>query len=271
MFDGEIAVQCVMFVNPARGEFPPGRGGGGARAPYRIWRDGLGGGALDGDFQAGEFQDCPIPGWAGCQVFDSRGDLWRLTGGKIARIAFQGLDKNGVPVFGADQVTTYERPPEMSGMARVEYEAEKDSLFLFGPTKERPSPDKDVAGTEILRYDTWSKAPVLRSRMIMPEKGNQNWIVAISVCGDWVFAGERYGQRLNVYDSRTGERVTRLVPGPDVGGPEWYGGGLDCPQSVRAYRRKNGEILIFTEEVSYAKVLMHQWMPPATSKSVMKE
>jgi hypothetical protein len=82
---------------------------------------------------------------------------------------------------------------------------------------------------------------------------------AMSVAGDYLFITYMKPPQVLIFDARTGKPVATLTPGPEVGGP--HVGWVDVPYGVKAFKRSNGEYLIFNEEDWRGKVLMYRWAP----------
>ena len=78
----------------------------------------------------------------------------------------------------------------------------------------------------------------------------------MSIAGDYVFAVTVKKAEVYVYDAKTGRQVKILKPGAEVFGET---GWVDIPYGVRAFRRKNGEYLVFVEEDAKAKVMMYRF------------
>ena len=263
-FDGEIAVPTVMFNAKFPWDHPPNRPEGLRKF---VWRDGSGAQPPDGHFDADEYHEIEKFGW-GYASWSNNGDVWCVpsAGNRIVHYPFLGLDENGVPKYSEETATNIPKPEEFVKISHIEYDSDKDVMFLAGFFKKEE--EIDYGGGKgkttfrwIVRYDNWSRnstKPVARSKMELTEAVQSSFTFS----GDWIFAGEREGQPIRVFDSRNGRMVQHWKPGPEVGGPDWYGGGLDVARAIRAFRRANGEILVFSEEVSYSKILMHRWMPP---------
>jgi hypothetical protein len=49
-----------------------------------------------------------------------------------------------------------------------------------------------------------------------------------------------------------------MTPGPEVGRES---GWVDFPDAIRAYRRKDGEYLVFVEEDWKGKIMVYRWKP----------
>lgn len=261
-FDGDIAVPAIMFNGKFPWDHPPQRP---KDMRKFLWRDGSGSTAPDGHFQTEEYQELRHFAW-GFNSWSANGDHWNIpsAGNRIVHYPYLGLDAHGIPRYSEDSATVTNKPDIIHKLATLEYDHDRDVMFLSGFFAAEE--DKDYGGGTgrtrmawIVRYDDWSGERRLVSRMDLPK---DKVMAAFTIAGDWVFAGERQGQPIHVYDSRDGSKLTVWRPGAAHGGPDWYGGGLDLDRAIRATVRPNGEILVFSEEVSYAKVLMHRWLPP---------
>ena len=267
--DGEIAIPSGMFVvshprggkQPAiEGDFPPFQPGDGEW----IWRDKNG----NGKFESNEYdisEDHPfIGGW----WVDSKGDVWKnlrtQDGVGIRHFPLQGFDKNGNPIYSYSKMEKIAHPKIFGDLRRVEYFPETDTMYLSGYTDENPAINNDYAklmGSEIARYDNWSKGNRKpRWRIVLPVDRSAPPEVlnpaAMSVAGDYVFAVTVYKAEVYVYDAKTGRRVRIFKPGKEVFEET---GWVDIPYGVRAFRRKNGEYVVFVEENAKAKVMMYRF------------
>lgn len=252
-FDGEIAVPCGIFGK--------GKEDWLANEPTNsswIWIDANG----DGSPQANEYQatgekDDSVWGWD----IDSKGDVWLAAeAGYIKHYHFGGLNAHGCPVYNTKAVQKTAMPQPFKTLTRIRYFPEQDAMYLSGYTSDRPNIDGDwgLVGTEIIRYDNWSKAKKIRWRIALPYevKGDPKLhIKAMDVAANRVFAVSSKTPDVFVYDATTGKQVQQLKPGPEVAGES---GWIDIPFGIRAFRRSNGEYLVFVEEDLKAKVLMYR-------------
>jgi hypothetical protein len=93
-------------------------------------------------------------------------------------------------------------------------------------------------------------------------------ISAISIAGDYLFLGYSYfGSNsregtIRVYKAADGSYVGEITPTPSVGA---ISGTFDIPYAIRAFKRKNGEHLVFAEDDHYAKVIVYRWNPSGTT------
>ncbi len=265
--DGEIAIPSGMFVGthpegkPALGkDYPPFQPSEGEW----IWRDKNGNGAFESN-EYDKSKDYPyIGGW----WVDSKGDIWKSLrtqdGVGIRHFPLQGLDKNGNPIYSYSKMEKISHPKIFGDLRRIEYFPETDTMYLSGYTDDNPAINSDYAkliGSEIARYDNWSKGNRQpKYRIVLPvDKSAPPEVLnpaAMSIAGDYVFAVTVKKAEVYVYDAKTGRQVKILKPGAEVFGET---GWVDIPYGVRAFRRKNGEYLVFVEEDAKAKVMMYRF------------
>ena len=258
--DGETAIPSGLIAGRDRGvagvpNAPPGG--------EWMWRDVKG----DGKFTSDEF----TPNTSGTRLaggwgwwVDSNGDIWRTSVVKgIDRLHFGGLDAKGNPVYSYSDMTTYPVPQPFTELRRAVYVPQTDSLYVTGYTADMPvdrSFWKEV-GRVLVRYDNWSSGkPVLRYSITLPWETHAKPVVTIiglTVEGQYVFAVEPVGA-VHVFDKDSGKEVGVIRPGPEVGKAS---GWVDVPNGVTAYRRSNGEYLVFVEEDARGKVMMYRWKP----------
>ncbi|MGJ5672426.1 MAG: hypothetical protein ACR9NN_02195 [Nostochopsis sp.] len=252
-FDGEIAVPCGIFSK--------GKEDWLANEPTNsswIWIDANG----DGSPQAKEYQatgekDDSVWGWE----IDNKGDVWQAAeDGYIKHYRFGGLNAHGCPVYSTKTVQKTPMPQPFKTITRIRYFPEQDAMYLSGYTSDRPNIDGDwgLVGTEIIRYDNWNKAKKIRWRIALPYEVKRDpklHMKAMDVAGNRVFAASSKTPDVFVYDTTTGKQVQQLKPGPEVGSKV---GWVDIPFGIRAFRRSNGEYLVFVEENSKAKVIMYR-------------
>ncbi len=252
-FNGEIAVPCGILAKgdekwltgePTNGSW--------------LWVDGNG----DGSVQRQEYQslgedDSSVWGWD----VDSKGDIWQAAeAGYIKHYRLQGLNAHGCPVYSRTAVEKMPMPEPFKTLTRIRYIPEENVMYLSGYTSDRPNIDGDwgLAGTEIVRYDNWSKNRKVRWRLALPYDPSLDpkmHIKAIDVAGNRIFAASSKTAEVFVYDTNTGKQVHQLKPGPEVAGES---GWIDIPFGVRAFRRSNGDYLVFVEENLKAKVIMYR-------------
>jgi hypothetical protein len=228
-----------------------------------IWRDMNGNGQFASDEFTPNTSGTRLAGGWGWWV-DTNGDIWRTSDIKgIHRLHFGGLDAKGNPIYSYSDMTTYPVPQPFTELRRAIYVPETDSLYVTGYTADAAVQAgfwKEV-GRVLVRYDNWSSGkPVQRYTVTLPWQPQAKpieTIIGLTVEGQYVFAVEPVGA-VHVFDKDSGREVGVIRPGPEVGKAS---GWVDVPNGVSAYRRSNGEYLVFVEEDARGKVMMYRWKP----------
>ena len=258
---GEVAIPSGLFARAHQdGAWPPHQPAEGEW----IWRDGDG----DGAFGPTEYEvpgrgDTPEESW-GWWV-DDAGDVWQAGQGSagIRHFPLQGLDRHGNPIYTHASMRSFPVPEPFSvrdgGLQRIEYDSKNDVMYLAGYTAEHPFSAWGQVGKVVARYDEWSRgnrAPRWQSVLAYEDTTEPvgEWPKAMSVAGDKLFVAYLKTAEVHIYDTETGDRQGIMGPGPNVGSDS---GWIDIPYGVRAYRRSDGEYLIFAEEDAFAKVIMY--------------
>jgi hypothetical protein len=258
-FDGEIAVPSAIFAR-SHSTWPTNQPAKGSW----LWHDKNG----DGSIQSNEYEnlgaeDGSIWGWE----VDSNGDVWQASeSGTIGHYPIQGLDTYGTPIYNAATSEKTPMPAPFNSLTRIKYFPETDTMYLTGYTNERPHTGKEwgTVGTEIVRYDNWSKSGNIRWRLALPYQPSDNpnpsakpflIIKAIDIAGNRIFAASGLQAEVYVYDTATGALITKLTPGSEVAGES---GWIDIPYALRSYQRANNEYVVFVEEDAKAKVIMYR-------------
>ncbi|MEH2236995.1 hypothetical protein [Nostoc sp.] len=260
--DGKIAIPAGMFVGTNSADKPFLTGNWPPHQPEKgewIWRDRNG----NGKFEKNEYdtsKDYPyIGGW----WVDSKGDVWKAlrTQDGIRHYPLQGIDAKGNPIYNYSLMQKQTTPNIFNDLRRLEYFPETDTMYLSGFTVDHPAfgDDAGVVGSEIARFDNWSQGNrTPRWRIVIPYDTTGKREVstaAMSVAGDHVFAVTVKTAEVYVYNAKTGAQVQQLKPGPEVGSES---GWIDIPYGIRAFRRSNGEYLVFVEENWKGKVIMYR-------------
>ena len=259
--DGKIAIPAGMFVGTNNG----GKSITGNWPPYQpekgewIWRDLNGNGA----FEKNEYDSSEDYPYMGGWWVDSKGDVWKTlrTQDGIRRYPLQGIDTKGNPIYSYSSMQKIKTPSIFNDLRRIEYFPETDTMYLSGFTIEHPAfgDDTGVVGSEIVRFDNWSRGnPTPKWRTVVPyDTTGQRKVstAAMSIAGDYVFAVTVKTAEVYVYKAATGELVQKMSPGPEVGNKS---GWVDIPYGIRAFRRANGQYLVFVEENWQGKVLVYQ-------------
>ena len=258
-FDGKIAVPCAIFAKNHT-EWP-------ANQPEKeswLWSDKNGDGSIqDHEYESLGPGEDSIWGWE----IDSKGDVWQAAeSGFIRHYRFQGLDGYGSPRYSQAAAERIPMPAPFTTLNRIKYFPEQDVMYLGGYTSDHPQTGKEwgIVGTEIIRYDNWSKARKVRWRIPLPYEPEdaRTIIKAMDIAGDRVFTATVKTAEVYVYDAQNGSFITNLVPGAEVASES---GWVDTPYGLRGFKRLNGEYLVFVEEVWKGKVIMYRL--PATKSA----
>jgi hypothetical protein len=211
-----------------------------------IWRD-LNG---DGDYQAEEFAPNtdrvhPGPFWV-----DKKGNIWMAYG--FFRYDFQGLDARGNPIYRGDKITVLDPPQGVKKVARVIYLDDSDTLIIADEGRDM----RHIGRVFICQgYLAGKRETVSFASAAGSEAG------CIAAAGDYVFTGGwKLRGRIFVNRLSDGAAMGTFDPGPTVGGVE-NTGWIDILAGIGAYRRAEGEYLVFVEEDYKAKVLLYRWKP----------
>lgn len=246
-FEGEVAIPAGVIMQWTgqiyRSEqvWPPHR----PKETF-IWRDVNG----DGDYQKEEYfpntdKVKPGPFWV-----DARGDIWMACG--FFKYECEGLDGKGNPIYSADKINAMATPKGMKNVVRANYDVASDTLVAA-----------EDAGTlskmgRVFIYKGF-EAGNAQAVSFMPGAGENARCLATA--GDYVFTGGwRKNARVWVNRKSDGACVGVLEPGPEVGGPEKTG-WMDLLTGITAFKRKNGEYLVFAEDDARGKSVLYRWKP----------
>jgi hypothetical protein len=261
----KIAIPSGMFVGTNAEGKPSISGNWPPNQPEKgewIWRDRNGNGKFDqGEYDRSE--DYPyLGGW----WVDNKGDVWKTLRTHdnigIRHYPLQGLDAHGNPIYGYGSMKKFKTPSMFTDLRRIEYFPETDTMYLSGFTVEHPAigDDTGVVGSEIIRFDNWSQEnPTPRWRIVVPHDTTGKREVstaAMSVAGDYVFIVTFKTAEVYAYNAATGAQAHYFKPGPEVAGES---GWIDIPHGIRAFRRSNGEYLVFVEEDWKGKVIIYRF------------
>ena len=246
-FDGEIAVPSGLILQWGNAlyntdlKWPPHKPAG-----TSIWRDANG----DGDYQAEEYASNtprvkPGPFWV-----DKKGNIWMAYG--FFRYDCQGLDAQGNPVYSADKTTVLDPPKGVGKIARVCYLDDSDTLIVAEEGSDMRHICRVFACKGYLagNRDTISFVP-----------GSGKEAACVTAAGDYAFTGGWKARgRIWVNRLSDGSELGVFDPDPTVGGVE-NTGWIDLLTGINAFKRNNGEYLVFVEENYKAKSIIYRWLP----------
>jgi hypothetical protein len=211
-----------------------------------IWRDTNG----DGSYQPEEFAPNtervrPGPFWV-----DQKGNIWMAYG--FFRYDFQGLDEQGNPIYRADKITVLDPPKDVKKVARVCYLDDTDTLVVADEGRDMRHIDRVFICKNYLAGNREAVS-------FVPGAGKE--AACVVAAGDYVFTGG-WKERGRIWVNRLndGAEVGVFDPGASVGGVQ-NTGWIDILTGITAFKRKNGEYLVFVEEDYKAKVLLYRWKP----------
>ena len=270
-YEGELAIPC----------------GGTRNTGKDFWVDANG----DGLEQPEELTPMqPHLSWVSALAVDSKGDIRTgsplTTGCFMRHFKFQGFNEHGVPLYNGVKGEGWEDVPfpeegaatNAWGMAcRLDYDAERDILVATYPAAPRQGDADTNLSYFLARYDDWSKgnrSPKWKERTYDPTTHPEYFMyevdlfphrgyMGMQIAGDYVFFAYLFGE-VHVFDLDTGKLVKILTIGPEVAG---QGAWEDAAMGLRAFKRSNGEYLVFTENSGWGgKNNFFRWTPPAKSK-----
>ncbi len=211
-----------------------------------IWRDRNG----DGDYQQDEFKaNTPLVRPGPFHV-DKSGNIWMAYG--FFRYDLQGIDEFGNPRYSADHITPLEKPDGIGTVARLVYLDDSDTLVVA----EEGSDMRHISRVVICgNYLAGSR----QTQSFIP--GAKENAGCMAAAGEYVFTGG-WQERGKVWVNRLsdGREIGTLEPTELVGGTE-NTGWIDLLTGIAAFRRSDGEYLIFVEENARGKCLIYRWNP----------
>jgi len=255
-YNGEIIVPCGQIRNDGA----------------QVWIDTNGNGLED----AGEAVNTATGSPGGLAFFnvDLNGDVWLSclngTYPVLRHFFFKGLTAQGAPIYGTN-VGDYEdiRYPDpglgvtstWGQLAKVNYDSDRDIMYLVGPAQNRASDQDDVI-SYMARYDNWSlgnRTP--RWQITLPNPSNdvnfqyETWRpwgcvyewMGFDVAADKIFIAELWGP-IHVYNAANGTLYTILNAGPEISGSDAWD---DATMGVTAFKRSNNEFVVFEENSGF--------------------
>ena len=194
----------------------------------------------------------------------------------------KGLNDKGVPLYGAVKDEGYVDVPypeeggTMNGWAmasRMDYDADRDILVAYYPAVRRlGETDKSPSQYYLACYENWSKGnrtPLWKIKAYDPAVNPDYFMyetnlypyrgyMGLQLAGDYVFFAYLFGE-IHAFNLKTGELAEIFAFGPEVmGSSAWE----DAAMGLRAFKRKNGEYLIFTENSGWGgKDNFIRWKP----------
>jgi len=222
---------------------------------------------------------------------------------RIIRYLPRGLDVHGNPRYGSDSKQIIQAPenPKWSDVQRTIYDAATDTMYLSGYTPEHPAKEGKFGmnrsmGPVLACYRGWSTNQLTPDWIVVLKHvyNNDSTVAGVvafetqlqprsfDVAGDYLFVVyESFGPagtsvvesrgEVDVYRVSDGSAVGHFLPTTAIGGPPpthnrsrpTIVGAVDVVQGLRAFKRSNGEYLVFVEDDKWAKVFFYHWRPVA--------
>ena len=197
-------------------------------------------------------------GWS--SLPDKNGNIWHESKGKIKKIPLTGFS-GGSPVFGAAVDVTTTLPSPMISIERLEYDVDKDVMYIGGWTTANPNADGNwgLIGSTLASYPNWSTGNrTVGNTVVLAKDAEGYYPKAMSVAGDYIFVGgSRDKGKLYVYNSSDLSSVGFIAPPTRMGDIGW----LDIPHAVQAFKKSNGRYVILVEDNWRGKNIVYQWCP----------
>ena len=250
--DGEVAIPCVIWDGGTERIYPNAPNGN------WMWRDLNANGQMD----AGEYTSTEAGSGGSSAAMDSNGDIW-LAAGDLKKIAYKGLDANGIPMFDGT-FTTIAKPAPFTEIRRVRYYPQTDEMYLGGKTTDYP----DIThwkpmGRKLCKYNNWSTGNRTAAfQIVVPFDATkiECETASFDVAGDYIFTAIAQGNggayvmgQINVYNALTGASVGNIRP------PWGNIGWMDMVEPLIVIQRANGEYVILQEEDGRNKNIMYRW------------
>ena len=255
--DSEIFIPCGYYVRENMGP---------TRKPKELtekkrcfWSDTNG----DGRLEEAELSVAPSTSPQNRQSYhfyvDDNGGIWEPQNRwGLRHIPLKGFAASGAPIYDLAEEVLYPKPREFTEVLRAWYFPDTDTMYLSGYTWDCPDTGKQymwgTCGNEMICYDNWTKpGRTLRCRMPFPKDAHDIPAITIADKSNRAFVGEK-GNTLFTYDTRSGKLLGIIEPDPMVGHVGW----IDIQGGVRAFTRKNGEIIVLSEDSLVQKQLIYR-------------
>lgn len=194
------------------------------------------------------------------------GDLFTIADDKnlIIRYPFGGFDAYNNPIWDASTATTSSVPEFTYDVRRIYYDSDADVMYVTG---DEP-PGEWGTFLKIRRYNNWlagnrtsnftATLPYNDVKYTPETSYGGGQPCSFAVAGDYIFVLYGYGH-VRIIDKTNGSLVGTMVQ--DINGWKGGGGQVDAAYALTAYKRSNGEYIIFFENAAWANIMIHRWIP----------
>ena len=192
-----------------------------------------------------------------CRIGDAQGPA------KIIFYPCQGLDRAGNPVYTAASSSTWNAPPEFGSIRKVVYDNAHNIMYIGGQS----AGTVEDAVVRMCRYDNWTGARTkvwdvaipYEDKSYTPETSyGAGRALSVRRAGQYVFIQYGYGY-IRVHDKDSGAYLGTIKP--TLHGFSGGGGQVDISHGMTAYKRKNGEYILFIEDAGHNHIVMTRWLP----------
>lgn len=235
-----------------------------------LWVDANENGMKDpGESEAVATGECR--GW----YVEPNGTVWQaaLRGGLFEHPLVQRLPR-GTTVYRLATRVAHPMPAPLTEIRRVQHLREEGLVYLAGSTAEAKAQHWKPMGPNLLCYDRRSQPWQLRWQIVLPHESGKGGHESFepfdfAVEGDYIFvvyAGRLPSRGLPtgavmVFDKRSREYLGHMQPTGTRAGAVPMDALQDIVHSINAYRRPDGEYLVFIEDDGYTKNVLYRWRP----------
>ena len=165
-------------------------------------------------------------------------------------------------------------PAPLTELRRIVYDRGTDTMFLGGSTATDKAEHWKPMGPNLIRFDNWTRDRRTDWQLVLPhEKGRSDHEsyepFDFAIEGDYIFvvyAGVLPSQNLPtgtvmVFDKRDRRYLGHMQPSGTRSGTVPMDALQDMVHSINAFRRADGEYVVFIEDDGYTKNVLYRWKP----------
>jgi len=260
----EIAVPCGMFMQRDHRIYdlaidfwwPPQRPSP-TNNTTMFWED------LNnnGQYEDNEYSDQSHDFGGGDFFVDKSGNIWQ--GQNPITVWNATILANGNIHYSSNNLTTY-NITGISSIGKIIFQEDKNRLVLL------TTACRNLDGGKVYVVNNWSagnRAATYVSDLKLPDTGADD-ISSWSAAGDYAFeVGWDTRAKVWVTDLNNGKLVGTMEPSEALGYIE-HTGWVDIASGLQAYKRNNGEYLVFVEDDYLSRVVLYRWCPTGNCKEI---